>query len=1640
MAKCSLDIKKDIIDTVGKKMSNLGATVEGNVGFFPNPSRSSNAINSINKEFGSLVVQAGEQGSFFIEPSDALIKEYLDEYNRSLPAEDLNLQLEGTEGSKASPETIAKIKKAAKKMGISIQDLVDYAKAAKLDTRSINGVADLVRGVIAVSSGREDTVLTEEMVHLATAILEQTNPALVTSMISKIDRFQIYKKTLAEYSGNKNYQLPNGKPDIRKIKKEAVDRLIAEVIINQNEGDTEFPELMEETNRSMVQKLWETIKDYIKGIYGKTNIDIFQEAARQIIGEEAIGTVADIQGGGVFYQLKNDLVDNYYNKIMDVDSKVVGPIPEAIVNGVKVKRHYLFDGVKVLQTVTEKIKQKIGKSFGNRTDLQKKMDDFKKNWGTEGHNFIQNYITNNLIDKDGYARKDFLDVKISTKLNETIQDALKGFSEELIRSYAPGTRFIIEKRVVNQKVKGMIASTVDFKAIEPVEINGKKDIRIDTLDWKFTGLDPSNKDDIPWYKQTEWKEQMGEYTKIDYSYGAKPEQIRKTRMIPFIANYKYNIPGDSNSGLNLDNIEVGKLDSLQETRTYLLPVALNTESTGNAEIDRLLKSLRTQYEKLYKKSVSPQEKFAKTLQLNEMSRAIRSLHMKLDFAPLAAVGKTFLESAAKAFKSFENVDYSKLTVEDINKKLGSLLEFKNSAEKFEKLDAIFRTNFSDKEMTTEDKNVLASIEKVASSARRMKDEISKLQSAYVVQLGLIQGLTREETKLSVLNAQREVKGIFKSFAEASKIPNHLIRLSANLWMNAKSLVSQKIARDITDFGELLNPLEKEASAKGKSAFDLIGRVEDDGLYLIQKLSKKFMADVALAKEEQNKKFLLANIDIDLYNKLAKERIDKGIEEFQNTEFSTNEQQDYEIRESKINKLKDLLDINRDSFNGYNDYEFSELFSETLIEKNHYSSEYKEMAQSKAALDVWNLFTAMNKKAKQMGYLSQQGLSFFPLMEASALQKLSQTNDFVGQGFDFFRDAYTVKVNEEQSFSKTDPETGKVKKQIPKLFTRTDKNVSQLSRDLNRVGTLWIKSLAEYENRKNTEHILLTLLSVERAKPQIAIDAATGETIWEGGVPQTIEGGENKNADLLEAIINDYLYGLREDASSMGNVAIGTVTKKLSNDEETSEKRALAAKKVLQNGDKLTQSLAVGLKLLVTIPNYIGVNMQAFINAGNFYTFSEFTKNNVKLQVQMSTIEKGLIDLIVPLNEDITKEKGRELAWKQSPVKWLGTWTFNDVMMVTNSFPEKKLQIAAAMSMNDNSMVVNGKIVNIRQYLKKQDEARYKKDASGKYIMSESERRALEKTFESRVKELKATSALAKIAKIENGYVVIPGVSSEELAKYRTMIVENIRNLNGQMSEENKANYRRDTIFKSFMMFKNWIPKQVGLRTGDINKNLELNQWEYGRTRLFVKTWAQLGFRNIFKMQAILQGTDEGLAIMDEMLKAKKEEHFKRTGEELDITDEEFYDMVRRELSNQMKELGVLLGVMALLIAAKVAPPPDDKDKLATNRFKYFLKLINKISDEIKFYYDPRSFESMTKGSVLPALGLLTRAGQFIGALEEETRGIIIGDQELQDKNHPLKYFLNMIPIGSQFQNDYLPYLAPDLAKENGIRVSPEARR
>jgi hypothetical protein len=1622
MSKCSLDIKKDIIDAAGKKLVDKGAFVDGNVGYFSNPNKASDAILSVNQEFNDLVVKESEKGSFFIDPSDALVNIYFEEYKKNLPP-DVSFQLESIPASQASKETISKMKEAAKQMGINIENLADYAKRSGMDVTSVNGVADLARGTVAIALGREDVALTEEMVHIASAIIEQTSPDLMTKMISEIGKYKIYKQVFEEYKDNKYYQLPDGRPNIRKIKKEAVDKLITEKIVDQSEGNTQFPSLQEKEERNLAQRLWDAILDFIKSLYNKTKVDLFGEAAKMISEGAVGGTTADIAGAEVFLQIDNEQVNKLYNTIVDRDNRLVLNPKTA-----EDKRHYLFDGKRVALSVTEKTK---GKEYNERTEFEKRQDDYKQEWGLAGHAFIENTLLNDLIDKDGYAKAEFTNTPLDTPLNQTVQDGIRSYLEELVRSYAPGTRFLVEKKAINEKVSGLIASTIDLIAIEPVvKEDGTKDMKVDVYDWKITSFDKTTNEDIPWYKRNEWKAQMGEYTKMLYNYGVKSNQIRRTRMIPFIANYDRAIRGDRNSKLMLTSLEIGKFDSLKETKLYLLPVALDTESTNRKKVDELKASLQNQWEKLYKKPVSPEDKFQKNIQMNELSKAIRFLHMKIDFSPLYNVGATFLKRADESFKQFENIDYSVLTQDDIATKLGELLEFKASAEKFSNLDDIYLSVIPKDKMNEEEKKVFENISKLSDSTDRMLERIGELQRDFVVQYALKQGATTEKTKMNILNAEKELDFIAKTFLEGSKLSAKVIRLASNAILKASSLTALKTNELVAEYTPLILDLEKEAAAKGKNAFDMIGKVQGDELVLIKKIDKNFWNEISKAKADKNKTFFLENMDVEKYNKMAKEAIDRGIQELELTKFSSDGERDSDIREYRIKKLRDSLDINRDTFNGYDGYQFAYIFNRSIKEEEHYSKEYEELIKNPAAFKVWQFFTKLNEMGREVGYLDQKGMSFFPLVEATMIDKLAQTTDFAGQAKDIWKDLYTTKDYEDLSFSRIDPETGRLKKTIPRYFTRTSRGVEQLSRDLTKIGPLWIKSLIEYDARKSLESMLLTMHSVEKSKGQIILE--NNKIVYDATGEARVDKNSSKNADILEKIVDDYLYGLGENLDSIGNVALGKI--KLGETEEKDEKRRVNLKKGLENSNALMQALAVGLKFAVAIPNYFGVNFHAFINAGNFYKFREFEKKNAMITtgVGLSTIDKALMDTLVPINEDVAKEEQRKLAKKQGYLKYLSTWSLIDVAMVTNSWPERKLQYANALAFNDNSMVVDGKIVNIRQYLRAKDRAE-------KYNMSVEERRALERTFEDRVKELQETKSLPKVAKIENDKLVIPDVSQEELAAYRVKVIEFSRNLNGQMSLDNKADYRRDTILKSFMMFRNWIPKQISERTLDIQKNTELDEWQYGRVRVFFKTWSRLANYNILKIKNILAGDEEGLRILDEILEEKRRTYKEKTGQDLEITDEEFYDLMRGELSRAVRELGLLFSVITLVIAAKAAIPPEDEDPVTANKYKYYTKLMGKIQDELSFYYNPASFESITRGSLVPSFGILTKAGKAIGDLEKEVRGTVTGDDQLTEKAHPIRRFLDLIPGPSQFQQEVLPLIDPELAKEMGIRVSPEAR-
>jgi hypothetical protein len=210
-------------------------------------------------------------------------------------------------------------------------------------------------------------------------------------------------------------------------------------------------------------------------------------------------------------------------------------------------------------------------------------------------------------------------------------------------------------------------------------------------------------------------------------------------------------------------------------------------------------------------------------------------------------------------------------------------------------------------------------------------------------------------------------------------------------------------------------------------------------------------------------------------------------------------------------------------------------------------------------------------------------------------------------------------------------------------------------------------------------------------------------------------------------------------------------------------------------------------------------------------------------------------------------------------------------------------------------------------------------------------------------------------------------------------------------------------------------------------------------RLLDKTIVHLGLKNITQLRDIVSGNENGLKIMRDILQEKKEKYYLATGQELEITEAEFFDMVRKEITSMSKELIMLSSVLSLFFASKLAAPDKDDDELAKARYKWYRKLFNKISNELDFYYNPMSADSITRGSIIPSLSILNKVQKAFISLGKEVYGEVADDQEIQDKAYPLKNFLNLIPGPAQFQNEILTYLWPETAKEMGIKFNEQAR-
>lgn len=1505
---------------------------------------------------------------------------------------------------KVSPKLISLMKEFIKSIGVEYKSVESIAVNGK--KQDANGVALIMQKLIQVVEGKEDVALPEEAMHFAVEIIKQTNPKLYQQLLKEINGHSTLKEVVALYGDDPNYQ-KDGKRDYLKLKEEA----IAKVLVDRLED-------------SLGKSWWDTIVDFFKNLFfTKSGFD--QATLDVLSGKIASVEDIDVSKGSTYFQLNKG--EKVFNDLLEISNRIQ-IVPNGTDENGKPKTSYELDGVKAVRRVSDFAKDFYESIFGkqiNESEFERAVNDLKAEKGTAGHADIEEAFKTLVDTETGLLRETPLDDNnYISQLNEkdnSMYQILKNNLQERLNSFPEGTRFLSEVRIFDKKRR--VAGTVDFLAITP-------DGKVNILDWKFMDLNTDRYEDVPWYKVRAWDIQMKKYKDIISSnYNVKNEEFGQTRMIPILAKYtKANYEKEILP--RLLEVKIGDVNVQNIEEDYLLPVGITEEKTGNKKIDKLIEKLNAVYKKLAEEKVAENEKTSKAEQLNSLYKAIRHLQIKGNIVPLLNQAKILNKQVSMLLNryasDFEGKEPSEIEQDKINAFAGMIRIHLEALAPYLDLKQL---RFLLNEDTEEN--------------LKLKDELRKTIERvedYIAELEELDETFGEKFNNTSSTPEKVVKGITKWFSSVATLQIANVQTLYKLANKAFFLANQETLEEVKTLNSLKEAYQSWASSKGlglKDYFNIL--MKKDKNELIDEFDKEFYDELKRRVAKKDYNWILENTNKDAYIQYIEEKIETETQKiFSKIRVGTEEQVKNEIKK-ELAKLYTKYDVKTKTSNGWLLYDEVKNFPKREFWE---SIEWKELnkPENKPAKDFYNYIVERNKyyQKQEIGYLNGKAArKFLPWIRKGFVEGLVFDGKSRGLGEQFLRN---ISMDEaEAGYGQTDPITGELINSIPKYFT---KNLGEdYSTDLFKTIALYNEYAIKFKNLKDIEERALQLLRAERNKKSIAA-STFGKLLKENGELK-LNPNNLDNSKLLEDMIKGIIYGQKFVQSEVFDMALGKISGfgKNINDKlgikvfpENLEERQLSINKFINTINTQFQLNTLGLNSLSSISNLFGGTANGLINAGKYFTKTDYLKTQMWMLTNKmrggDDPKKALaaLDYFLPFVENYNRDAVQKLSLNK-----LDEQAIQNYLMIMMRKGDEAIQTLNFYAFLKNAVVINGEIVNAREYLRTTDE--YKEFYKG----TQKERKDRADKFEKDVEELLASKAVLVIGNVnEKGEFEIPGVDkkSDSVMQFRRLVQSFTSDALGSMSEENRRLVNMNVYSSSMMVFKNWIPRLVDVRIGDIKYNAASDAYEWGRMRMIFGMLTTDILKSVNSLKASLTGdSDVWIEQVRELYERKKQEYYNNTGKTLEMTEDEFIALVNQNLKNQAVDLVILLSMMVLLASLKAALP-DDEDPRVTNQWRFLIKATDKLTDELSYFYDPSSPFNLVSKGFFPSIGLLENYAKFIKNFALENFGIIIGNEEIQDDAKPIKYLMKSFPISSQAAG-YLPMFYPDLAKDLGIRMQSQ---
>lgn len=1630
----------------------------------------------------SLIRQNGWTWIRTRETSDAIVVE-LGNFSE-VQGKLFDSQSSSTESTEASEMTLNKVRNFLRNIGFTnIQTVIDTLvhNGQKVDG---NAYVDMLNGVMQIVEGKESIALPEEAMHILVELISQSDPSLFRSMEKDIVNFDIYRKLVRDpnYINDPNYRV-NGQIDYSKLKKEAIAKLLAEYLINETEG--------KQTNTLATYSWWRNIVNWVRKIFGQYSNPFKQALSKVEENAQSFGLFSDLSKEDSLYFSKTVKTVEERDKEYEDTKETFNKVRELASNNGFSKNgsQYIKDGKvwnysandlsEMDDNQIKMVAQEMGISATDRKEIEKKIkqtqgrrvsdlkDQFYKKLfkgrpldpaltsafekmadeGTLLHAMLEDSIESMIDIKTGLIKSNPTPINeslASSQDERSIQNNINRWVKGFLATFPEGTRFLTETIVFDPSEN--IVGTVDFIAIEPVRNeDGSIDSKVDIFDWKsiFFKTAESIKD----YKKEAFNIQLNEYKRI-LKDAYDIENFGKIRAITINRVYEENNEEKRLKGIQIGDVDPSKIDDI-----FLRPVISTEESTGNKRKDVLLDKL----EGIYKIFVNELKKGKRedSTTLREIQNTIYELRVSNNLANLRVY---LVEMKEKSDKLLSAIKKNKSTdIEVINSLLVDISMYQNILEAL--IDARF---LATKEFGTDVKER----QSIVNLVNFLETNIEELKES---RINLMSILAEQEGIYDLTNPEKVVGAIASVFRSFGNHDVATIRLLYEKAVQAEQLSEIKTDEDLKTLSALRDDFKEYMKVNNLSSKEAIGKlVNFDKGILHSKIDKTFFETRNQITESKNKikikQFINDNYNMKAYREWYEAEKKSNIEFWKTLDYDMDEAENKKIRSKKLKQFELQYNVDKYPLTAFNSSNRN-LWNRNILEEKWISKEYTAIQNDPTLKKIYEFMSSKNKELLSLGIIQDwQSHNFLPNVRKTTADILSFED---GNWFSKIKDVTALSYkNWSKSMQVSDYELNYSEKRDPITGERTGERfvpyISYLpsdekSFDIFSIYGLMSKHIAKEKYLQNIDQIAKGLLHIEKAKANLDTNSF-GKIVMDGNKPSTNKNLVGQNAHLLEKLVDLVTKGetIRVDADaaiSLGfrekwNNSFAGKIAKFNINPETYKPTNISATKFIMMLNNFHQKRILGLNLSSAMSNLFG----GAFSSGKLYSryISENDLRNAWLTMTSGIFKgeesekiAGLVDYFLPYLNNREDYKSKQLSVNSTAKVLSQEW-----LMMPMRKTEEWVQLNIMLAHLENTGIINGKLLNLRE------EAARQTNYSNRFNLPANERNKIEKEFENKLKELKDKYKLSKVVTLKevNGekVVEIPGFTREssEIQKFRTLTKTMSKDALGGVSEYDLAPYKFNIFWRLAMTFKNWIPRMIDVRFGEFHYSQAHHSHEYGRIRMLWRGFSSNYLASMAKLVPIpLSGRFTKNLGQDDMIQRakkiweEKKQFAKKIGQfnaETFITQDEFVEMFLKGTESAFAEFRTI--TLMMLALSLTFMHPDDDDDQETRSFKSLMRRqIDKMQDEVGFFYNPRSAVDIL-GQGIPIGGFIRDSYNLFSNVSKEMFGAgmeQIGFEETgaewREKAKPMKYTFKILPVMKEILT-YMPIVNDDVSRDWGVRI------